>query len=294
MGLQIRDPRRKWIAPLREAAERRGIKTHVIKSLQDVTPDDLLFIRPHADPKVLRVDKEIYGRAGHSIQDWRQVEYYDNKRAQAAEWGHWMPRTVITSDIRQALEYAETCSLPIVSKADVGASSYNVRVIEKRHKLIAHIEKIFRRGGITVDHCDSQGTKSIQNDYVILQDFIPHDVTYRVNRIGKQNAIFLRSNYPDRPVAQTGNTVPVYELNDEYADLLDYANRFFREAETDWCAVDILKCGDGWRVIETSLSWPWPSPGDCNNATFFPSGRKWIDMFEVMLDEWQNHAALRS
>jgi hypothetical protein len=68
--------------------------------------------------------------------------------------------------------------------------------------------------------------------------------------------------------------------------LLEYSDRFFAEAGTKWCALDVLKDGDGWKVLESSLAWPWPSPGRCNEGTIFRSkNRRWIDMFDVMFDE---------
>jgi hypothetical protein len=76
-------------------------------------------------------------------------------------------------------------------------------------------------------------------------------------------------------------------------DLLQYAGAVFAALETRWCAIDVLRDGDRWRLLETSLAWPWPSPGDCDNGVFFieqddafvPSGRRWIDMMDVLLDE---------
>lgn len=291
MGLQIRDPRITWIEPIQEACEQRGIRTHVIESANDVTDEDLLFLRPHADPSVMSIDKAIYSLAPACIQDWRQVMWYDDKRAQVEEWKDWMPETFVTTEYEEARAYVESCPLPIVSKADVGASSRNVRVIDSRRALIAHVDKLWH-GGIVVEHCDSQGTKSRQKGYVLLQRFIPHDTTYRVNLIGSDRAIFLRHNYPDKPVAQTGNTDPVTDLTPELESLLEYSDRFLAVAETRFCAIDVLKDGDGWKLLETSLCWPWPGVGD--GATFFPSGRKWCDMWDVMLDAWADDSYLQS
>jgi hypothetical protein len=48
----------------------------------------------------------------------------------------------------------------------------------------------------------------------------------------------------------------------------------------------VLKDGDGWKVLESSLAWPWPSPGRCNEGAIFRSkNRRWIDMLDVMFDE---------
>ena len=73
---------------------------------------------------------------------------------------------------------------------------------------------------------------------------------------------------------------PAFELTPELESLLEYSDRFFAVAGTKWCALDILKDGDEWKLLETSLAWPWPSPGRCNDGTIFRSGgKKWIQIF---------------
>jgi hypothetical protein len=78
---------------------------------------------------------------------------------------------------------------------------------------------------------------------------------------------------------------PVKMMTAEIESLFEYADRFFTHAGTKWCALDILRDGSKWTLLETSLAWPWPSPGDCNNAPIFGTALKWIDMFDVLMDE---------
>lgn len=284
MTLLIRDPRQTWIDPLIDAADRRKIETGIIESPKDIGPDDICFIRPHANPLTLPYDQELYRQMTKPIQDWRQVMFYEYKRAQVLEWRDWMPDTWMFSNIEDALLFADRHDdYPLVSKADVGASSENVRIIDSRERLQEHIMQIFYGGGIKVQHCSSDGAWSMQRDYMLLQRFIPHDTTYRVNRIGNEYAIFLRHNYPDRPVAQTGNTDVVCELTPELEDLLAYSERFTDQAKTHWVCLDILRDGDNWVLLETSLCWPWPGVGD--GSLFWPSKRPWCDMWELLLDQ---------
>lgn len=86
-------------------------------------------------------------------------------------------------------------------------------------------------------------------------------------------------------MAQTGNVEPVVEMNVQMASLLLYAGCVTQDIKTKWCALDILDSPDGWKLLETSIGWPWPSPGECNKGTFFFSTRLWIDMFKVLFDE---------
>jgi len=278
MNFYVYDPRIKWFEPAVTAARARGYNAGELSD----KPGYCVFL-PHANPDQLKVDQALARTLKHvMITDLTQIEVYDNKRKQTALWSKWMPETWVFTNKEEAL--SQDFDFPLISKADVGASSYNVRLIKDKGHLSEHLEKIFSRG-IEVNHCDSIGTKSLQKGYVILQRFIPHDVTYRVNVIGRERAIFYRRNYKDRPMAQTGNVEPSKELTPKDVSLLDYVNEVKEDVQTNWCAFDILQDGNGWKLLETSLRWPWPSPGDCDNAVFFNGGKTWIDMWDVLIDE---------
>jgi len=277
MNFYVYDPRIKWFEPAVTAARARGYNAGELSD----KPGYCVFL-PHANPDQLKVDQAFARTLKHvMITDLTQIEVYDNKRKQTALWSKWMPETWVFTNKEEAL--SQNFDFPLISKADVGASSYNVRLIENQNQLEEHVKIIFSKG-LEVNHCDSMGTKSLQKGYVILQRFIPHNVTYRVNLIGNARAVFFRYNFPDRPMAQTGNVRPA-KVYDDLADLLDFTDQVNEDVQTKWCAFDILKDGDSWRLLETSLRWPWPSPGDCDNGIFFNSGRKWIDMWEVLMDE---------
>ena len=284
MRIFIRDVRSPWGKRLAHTARRRRWSVRIAG---EVDADGFGFIRLHSNPEKIGKDREIAAAMAKRlvmVQDATQIAVYDDKVAQARLWPEWMPETWIYESRDAAMGYAG--DFPVISKAAVGASSQNVRLIENRQSLEDHINLAFGEG-ITVRHGSGDGYKSFQRGYVLLQRFIPHDTTYRVNAIGGQRAVFLRSCYPDRPMAQTGNVCPSY---DPPADLMEFAEAFFQQSGTKWCALDILKDGDGWRLLETSLAWPHPSPGECNNAPFFPNGRKWIDMWDVLLDELESGA----
>lgn len=290
----IRDTRHMWDAALAEVAGRRGYQPRTVGKIEDVTASGHGFIRLNSHPRVLPGERRLgeqMARLVTLIQDRAQIEVYDDKRAQIARWAHWMPETWIFRDLDEAMLFLKWAPYPLISKADVGASSRNVRYLVNREDAEAHLRQIFTGGGVAVNHCCApRGALSLQKDYVILQRFIPHDLTYRVNRVGNQRAVFFRRCYPDRPMAQTGNTTPAYSA-DDVADLLWFADQVFADIESKWCALDILKDGPNWRLLETSLCWPWPSPGDCNRAAFFELGtnrlhrRRWLELFDVMFDE---------
>jgi len=218
------------------------------------------------------------------VQDAGQVEVYEDKSEQFRRWSKWMPDTWRFTDKDAALQFVGTACYPLVSKADVGASSVNVRILNDRLAAEAHVLQLFGEG-IPVNLGANNAPKTIQRGYVLLQRFIPHKVTWRVNAIGDARAIFQRYCYPDKPVAQTGNVEPVMRLKEQHEDLLRYANEVFEDIGTKWCALDILQDGNSWKMLETSLAWPWPSPGRCNEAPIFGSSRQWIEIWDVMFEQ---------
>lgn len=298
--LVVLDERGNWHGPLCKVARARGYETVEITRGVDAPREGggLGFIRPHADPAVLKKNKEHDWPFMHErltmVQDATQVELYEDKSAQFWRFGQFMPPTWRFDNREKAIEFARREAVfPIVSKADVGASSVNVRIIPDRKALIAHIVEAFGRG-IAVDHCAGGGARgrraaSKQKGYVLLQEFIPHTVTWRVNRIGDHFAIFKRYCGKDGK-AQTGNVEPVKVLDPLQVALLGYALRVSDEIKTKWAALDILVHGDTFKLLETSLAWPWPSPGDCMSARFFGVADRryeWSSMWDLMLDEYE-------
>lgn len=291
----ILDEREIWHKAACVAARAHGYEAKRVFKGTDVPEGATAgFIRPHADWRILPRNRQDFSvmreRCATMIQDQAHIDLYEDKSGQFARWGDWMPDTWRFTDLDAAIDFLTTATYPLVSKADVGASSVNVRILETRAQAITHVLQLFGKG-VSVHH-GAECPRTLQKGYALLQRFIPHEITYRVNAIGDARAIFFRRNYPDRPVAQTGNVEPAFEMNDELESLLEYSDRFFAEAGTKWCALDILKDGDGsWKLLETSTCWPFPSPGRCNEGTIFRSkNRKWIEMFECMFDELERGA----
>lgn len=288
MRLWALDPYQSWAEAAIKAAQARGWRARQILRGEDVDGDGYGFIRLSMYPATLAQNRRDYAAMAQRltmIQDQTQVDVYENKSAQFALWREWMPDTWRFTDEAGALEFLAGADYPIVSKADVGASSVNVRIIESRKEAERHVRQCFGPG-------ISVGKGQTQHGYVLLQRCIPHRSTYRVNALGDCRAVFFRYCYADRMVAQTGNVEPAFEMTDELESLLAFSDRFFAHAGTRWCAIDVLKDGDQWRLLETSEGWPWPSPGRCNEGTIFRStkGRKWIEMMDVMLDEIERGA----
>lgn len=305
--LYVYDPRVAWATPPVNAATRRGWSATFWSDRSLIGRYDLerpgyalLFV--HAHPDVLPGDRDLARQIEERddvklITDLGQIECYENKRHQTELYDAWMPDTWVETTHAEAelAVLAYDFDRPLVSKADVGASSYNVRVLRTREEAFRHVAEVFGPG-VPVRHCaGGRDATSLQRGYVILQRFVPHEVTYRVNAVGNQRAIFKRYCYPDRPVAQTGNVAPVAELDGQLESLLGFADAVFRDMGTRWCAIDVLwdEAEDAWMLLECSQRWPHPSPGECDTrGRFFRwisgrwlPGRTWGEMWEALLDE---------
>lgn len=288
----VLDEREVWWDAAIKAAESHGYTGQRIWRGAEVDGEGVGFLRPHADWRVLPTNRIDYTRMAQHltmVQDRAQVDVYENKSEQWRRWSEWMPDTWRFTDFAEAMDFVARADYPLVSKADVGASSVNVRILHDKGQAQAHVRHLFG-DGLRVQH-GASCPSTMQRGYALLQRCIPHTITYRVNAIGNARAVFYRYCYPDRMVAQTGNVEPAFEMTEELESLLEYADRFFKHADTQWCALDVLKDGEQWRLLETSLAWPWPSPGRCNEGTMFrTTGRTWIEMFEVLFDEIERGA----
>lgn len=296
--LTVLDERHVWHGPMIAAARARGYDAQrIFEGRAAMNRKGLGFIRPHAQPARLlqnHIDYDYMRETLTMVQDRAQVQCYDNKSRQFQWWGSLMPLTRRFENRSEALEFVNQWDGWLVSKADVGASSNNVRILRTRKEQEHHVGQCFGTG-LRVTHSAGGGgdkdVESRQQGYVLLQEYVPNDFTWRVNVVGRGNAIFKRFNHPKKGTAQTGNVEPVMVLDDETESLLNFSRLVFEHIGTQWCAIDVLRQGESWKLIETSLAWPWPSPGTCDDAPFFGDllggHYQWRDMWDLMLDEYE-------
>lgn len=297
----VLDERNVWWDDLESTGREYGYKATRIYNGHEAGDEGVGFIRTHALPNVLKKNQNEDDPAMREhllmIQDRAQVEVYENKTEQWRRWGQWYPPTWHFTDKDEAIEFVRQYDGKLVSKADVGASSKNVRWLTSAAAAEEHVRKIFEEG-IEVLHCGGTpgGHKgpgvSIQNDYVLLQKGIDHDRTWRVNIIGDCMAVFMRYCYKDKMVAQTGNTDPVVKMTPQVESLLEYARQVNQDVQSKWVALDILQDGDDWRLIETSLAWPAGSrtAGGCDVSKIWGSDYDWSGIWNVMYEELERGA----
>jgi glutathione synthase/RimK-type ligase-like ATP-grasp enzyme len=97
----------------------------------------------------------------------------------AADFPH--PKTWIFYNRDEAMTFAETAELPIVTKTDLGAVSSGVRIVRNRGQMRRVVRKAFGSGILRrgTDRRDRQWSN------VLFQQYIPQASEWRIIRIGE-------------------------------------------------------------------------------------------------------------
>lgn len=261
-----------WGREVETAALKRGHKATRFTRQEQVGGEGYLFARRRQFPPLYEEDELRLGPLWSSrqylrfVQDRQQWLCYEDKILQYALYREWLPETLVFAAEAAAIEGLNHLTFPLVSKASVGSSSVNVRILSDRAAAEQEIKLAFGQGlPIRRGPFDT-----LQLGYLLWQEFIPHSITWRVTAVGGKRHVYKRFCYPDKPVAAPAKVVATEPapMSDEVESLLEFSNRFFAQAGTRWCAIDVLKAPSGWRLLETSLAW---ARGDdaAGNAKFY-------------------------
>lgn len=113
----------------------------------------------------------------------KELWLYENKRRQrdfldAHKIPH--PTTWVFYHLRDLMAFVDSCSLPIVYKTNLGATTAGVRIFRERHRLRSFVRRAFTRGKVPrrLDSRDKQW------GYVLLQEYLPQVKEWRMVRIG--------------------------------------------------------------------------------------------------------------
>lgn len=257
--LTIFDTGHKWVPEMVAAAKRArlfGGPEFRVTADPDKVEDLVFFPMNQFSPKIDQDRRNlsvILNRSRNTVQDSEQLRMYERKVSQCDTYREWIPKTWIFTDREQAVDFADRnyeSSRPVISKSTIGSSSHNVRLLSNTRAMLAEAEFAFGDG------FEVQG--GWQQGYVLWQEYVPHDVTWRVTVLGRQLSFYCRFNYVDRPMAAPASEVgfaPVTSWSDVPTSLLEYANAFFNEFDLKFCAADFIPYGDSWRLLETATSW---------------------------------------
>mgnify|MGYP000613278944 CR=1 FL=1 len=154
----------------------------------------------------------------HRMNDWLKAHQYKT------------PRTWVFSNLDEAIEFSESCKLPMVFKSESGSGGRGVKVFKERKALHRFIKKYFRSGFITPD----RHKMDLEWGSLFLQEFIAQADEWRIMRIGNSyfgykklpvNGIHSGSTkweYGAPPISLLNECKAISDQNQLYSVAVDY------------------------------------------------------------------------
>jgi glutathione synthase/RimK-type ligase-like ATP-grasp enzyme len=245
-------------------------------------PFDFLLAKPSCLTSAFKqlYDERIYilGKiCGYPIfPSVDEIFIYENKRffsfrLKAANIPH--PKTEVFYSAEEARAYISNHTYPLVGKVGMGASGSGVRILMNENDATKYLDRTFsgkgaprrtgpnlaqgnliRRGTHFLFHPTEliqklkfykQRAQNPQKDYVILQDYIPHDYEWRAVRIGDSFFAHKKLKVGDKA---SGSLLKGYE--NPPLELLDFLKKITDQHEFYSQAVDLFETPEGYRVNE--------------------------------------------
>lgn len=260
MGIKALNDAGGWGQALVSEAKKQGLSAELVESADNVNKDDLFFARIAQKkdrrekelPEIIKAEK----KGARLIPDFALLLEYESKIDQSQRYKGWMPETYYITEKARAEQKINWLGYPFVSKSSTGSASKNVRLIKNEEQARQEIEAAFGNG-LSAPH--GLGERN-QKGYLLWQRFVPDNgYDYRACIVGDKVMLLRRWNRPDLPFASgSGLVEPITKLNDETAAVLEFAFRFFRDYNMEWCGIDIVKDPEAneWRMLETTIGWP--------------------------------------
>lgn len=265
--LALRD-KKNWAALAAKYAN-----AQIIDSIEQVKSGDAVMVRMRCNgpekAETLEAVKALHERGIKTLPTMQEALWYDDKIAQYEALKKWMPQTWIFTTRKEAVNFSESATFPLIRKLAHGASSCNVSLIKNKSALKKSIADAFRRNG---------------DGYIYLQEYIKTDCDYRINISGRYLygiTRYIRSE--DQPFASGSGLNSVMYFTDPLerkAALL--AVEIAREIGTQWACFDFVWDGAEMRVLEMSSAWRADCYDDCplHYHDLYPSGKRGSEYFE--------------
>lgn len=157
----------------------------------EASEPEMVFVRPSLLTQNSRqFSREIYNQLFESNLPCTisplplELRIYESKRElayflQAENIPH--PKTRVFLNEAEAIEFAETCSLPQVFKTSTGASSSGVELLKTRRQVRSIIKRVFRSSYVRKGLGDY---RDMDYGYAIFQEFVADAREYRVIKVG--------------------------------------------------------------------------------------------------------------
>jgi len=277
-----------------EAATKRGHEIVLLDSGVTSPHPDVGYFRTCTNEKWKA--RMLAGIAGMqaigvpTLPSFENAKLYDDKAAQMAPLGPWLPRTSFITSDTEAAELAPHMSYPFVSKSREGAQSRNVRLIETPSQAAKEIQSAFGPSGIQLSIGSQRG-------YLLWQEFVegnPHDI--RVIRCGQHLFGLKRYNREHVPFASgSGKREPITTLDDPntrlaFASAVDITEH----VGTRWACFDFVFRAGRALCLEISFSWVEKAYDDCpcfDCDSLAPNGLTAASWAEFAVDELERLAS---
>ena len=267
--LWVLNDKGKWGLALKTEAINRGWKARFINSTEDMINSDAVFFARIAQNIVQRereipIIKKAAEIGAIMVPDIDLLLEYESKILQTQRYKEWMPETDYITCAYDAALMLGKHGYPFVSKSSTGSASCNVRLIHNETEGIDEIKKAFSDDGLKAPH--GLGEKK-QYGYLLWQKLLSGNTyDYRACIVGDKIMLLRRGNRTDVPFASgSGITEPIKKLDKETTEVLEFAFRFFRDFNMEWCGIDIVKDPETqeWRMLETTIGWKQSAYSDC-------------------------------
>lgn len=272
MKIWCHDDAHTWGANLAEVASARGHECVLFDAVRDVKTGGVLFYHMHNHPAVRDFHKRAMAQFAtvpslKLIPSYRLASIYDDRLEQARVLGEYHPPTQIFRSPALASEYLESGpNLPIVSKCQTGPG---VRIHETLDDVRREIKLAFSDFGIQNRY------KSATHGALYWQQFVPHDMTYRVYVVGSQSLVEMKKGKEH---------FPVLTPTEEVFDAMSHARSIADQHGFKFVALDMIKCNVSghWYLMKVSAGWAMRR---CLQCVFLPDGRNGSAFWEVFTDE---------
>lgn len=224
------------------------------------------------DERLFIIDKVLNYKV---FPGYDEVHIYENKKflsyyLEAKQYPH--AKTDVFYNKTEALQFAETCSLPIVGKINIGASGSGVKILKTRNQVNRYVCNAFSSKGIkrrfgpnrVIGNPKKWLTKALnsprffikkvkqyfsvykdgQKGYLLFQSFVHHDFEWRVAKIGNSYFAHQKVKVGEKASGSKGiNYVnPPLEILNFVKDICD-KNHF------TFMTIDIFEDGKGGYLV---------------------------------------------
>jgi len=242
---------------------------------------DFFLLKP---PGILSHYKTLYDERLYIISkvlryitfpSYEECLIYENKKflsyyLKARDIPH--PQTNVFYKKEEALEFINSSSYPIISKTSIGASGSGVQVLNSRGISRKYIDRAFSGRGIkrrfgpnrvigtpakwirkalnSPDYLKNKVMEYLgiyshgERDFVIFQEYIPHDFEWRAVRIGESYFVHKKIKYKNKASGSKG-----IEYVDPPESILNFTRDLCEKCNFNFMAVDLFEDKSGGYLV---------------------------------------------